>query len=201
MNSIHIQENKTINSFSILFFLLTFCLVHSLSAVSNFFYLSIFCHSSPILSRSLLMQSPIAVSIFLASISPPLSGHQLSANFSSPIFLHDQPMYSSTIFLRTFLHFILHSHFIHFPQPIANPGQSTTGVVSLQVAMRSCSVCGASRRLFPCTLYTRHSASAPSSRPSSPGHSSASSQTTTTASMTSTTPASPRTCPILPRMT
>ena len=81
-----------------MFFLLTFCLLLSLSAVSNSFYLSIFFHSSPTISRSLLMQSLIAISIFLASISPPLSGH-LSVSllsfhpfsFISSLNSHDYP--------------------------------------------------------------------------------------------------------------
>ena len=94
------------HSFSIVYFLLlTFCLLRSLSAVSNSFYLS-FLYSSPSISRPLL--------IFLAFISPPLPGHLLSASFSSPIFLHDdQPMYSSPFCLRTFLQSSFHSHFIH----------------------------------------------------------------------------------------
>ena len=85
-------------SFSIVIFLpLTFLLLRSLSAVSNSLYLSVF-YSSSILSRSLLMQSSIAISVFLASISPPLSGHLLSLPvFHLPFFLHDQPMYSSPI--------------------------------------------------------------------------------------------------------
>ena len=94
------------------FRLLTFCLLRSLSAFSNSFYLSFFSLLPLFLGH--LMQSPIAILIFLTSISPPFSGHLLSAIFSSSIFLHDQPLYSSPIYLRTFLHSNLHSHFIHF---------------------------------------------------------------------------------------
>ena len=114
MISIHIQVNKTMNLFSnVLFLPLTFCLQRSLSAVSNSFYLSFF-RSSPTLSRSLLMQSPIPISVFLASISPPLYGHSSLPVFYLPYFAHDQPMQPSPIFLRTFLHSNFHSHFINF---------------------------------------------------------------------------------------
>ena len=44
------------------------------------------------------MQSPIAISVLLVSISPPLSGHLLSLPiFHLPFCLHDQPMYSPPI--------------------------------------------------------------------------------------------------------
>ena len=72
---------------------------------------------SPTLSRLLLMQSAIAISVFLASISPPLSGHRsaLLASFLSPIFFQmTSPCTSHQFLLRIFLHSKLHSHFIHF---------------------------------------------------------------------------------------
>ena len=110
----NIQENISMISFSIVFFLpFTFLLLRSLSAVSSSFFLSFF-HSYPTLSRSLLIQSLIAISVYLASIYPTLSGHLLSASFSSPNCLHDQPIYSHQFLLRTFLHTNLHPHLIHF---------------------------------------------------------------------------------------
>ena len=59
---------------------------------------------------SLLMESHIAISVLLASISPPLSGRLLSVSFSSHMF-STRPVY---IHLTTFLYSYLHSHFIHF---------------------------------------------------------------------------------------
>ena len=70
-----------------------------------------FPYSSPSLSRSLLMQSHITISVYLACISPQLSRHQLSLSvFSSPI-LSIQP--SHVLLTNFFVNSNLHSHFIH----------------------------------------------------------------------------------------
>ena len=73
-------------------------------------------HFSPTLSMSLLMQSPIAISVFLAFISPPLSVHLLSASFYLPFFYMTRSCRPTPhqFLLRTLLHSNLHSHFIIF---------------------------------------------------------------------------------------
>ncbi len=95
------HDDLAMISFSIVFFLpLTFLSLHSLSAISNSFYLLLFFHSCPTLSKSLLMQFPGAISVILASSSLQLSEHLLSLPvFHLPFFPHAQPMYSSNFFL------------------------------------------------------------------------------------------------------
>ena len=91
--------------------------IYFLSAVSNFFnLLLLFIQSSPTLFRALLVQSPIAISVTLASISPPLSG------LSSFIFIsHSTSTYSRQFLLKTFLHSSLHSHFINYSLTSSSP--------------------------------------------------------------------------------
>ena len=58
----------------------------------------------------------IAISVFLASISPPLSRHLLSLPvFSSALYFYmTSPCTPNQFLLRTSFHSNLHSHFIHF---------------------------------------------------------------------------------------
>ena len=99
-------------SFSIVFFHpLNFLSLRSMSTVSNSFYLSFF-HSSPSLSRSLIMQSP---SQFRSSFHSTFWASALFASFSSPIYFHmTNPCTAHQLLLRTFLHSHFHSHFIKF---------------------------------------------------------------------------------------
>ena len=95
-----VRDELAMISFPIAFFLLSsFLLLCSLSAVSKFLLCVYhFPHSSATISRSLLIQSLITISVFLASISPPLSGHLFSLSiFHLPFFPNDQPMNSSPI--------------------------------------------------------------------------------------------------------
>ena len=108
-----IRDELTMFPFSIVFFLpLNFLLIGSLSAVSNSFYN--LPHSSPTISRSLLMHYPIKISVFPASISSPLSGHLLSLSvLLSPIFSQmTSPCTPHQFLLKTFLHSNLHFQFI-----------------------------------------------------------------------------------------
>ena len=103
------------NSLSIVFFLpLIFLLLRSLSAVPNSFYFFV-SHSSPTLSRSLLMQPP---SQFRSS-SPLFPLHYLGICslcqfFISQLFYMTSSCALHQFLLRTFLHSNLHSHLIHF---------------------------------------------------------------------------------------
>ena len=101
--------------FAIVFFLpLTFLLLRFLSAVSNSSTNHIF-HSFPALSRLLLMQSPIAISVVIAFISPSTFwASALFASFLSPNFHMTSPCTHHQFLLRTVLHSNLHSHLIHF---------------------------------------------------------------------------------------
>ena len=101
-------------SFSVVFFLpLTFLLLHLLSAVCNSFYLS-FLYSSPTLSTS-LNAIPIAMSVFLASISSPRSGNLLLlAIFHVPFSSTWPAQPDHQLILITFLHSYLHSKFVDF---------------------------------------------------------------------------------------
>ena len=63
----------------------------------NSFYLLLFFSILLPLFLCHLMQSPIVISVFLASSSPPLSGHLLSASFSSPISSLNFPSLDPTI--------------------------------------------------------------------------------------------------------
>ena len=81
----------------------------------RFFLSNIFLHFSPTHSRSLLMQPPIAISVFLpASISSLISGYLVSL----PVFVSHFYMANSytpdQFLLRTFLYSNIHSHFITF---------------------------------------------------------------------------------------
>ena len=67
MNAIHIQENKTTNYFSIVFFSHFAYYVLSQQSPIPFICLPIFFHSSPTLSRLHLMQTLIAISIVAVS--------------------------------------------------------------------------------------------------------------------------------------
>ena len=102
-------------SFSIVFFLpLTFLLLRCLSAVSNssIYVFSFFSHSFYVT----FIVIPIAISVFFASISHPLSGHLLSLPVYHLPFVFDMtsPYTPHQFLLRIFLQFNLHSPLIHF---------------------------------------------------------------------------------------
>ena len=101
------------NCFSIFFFLpLTFS-YYVLSQPSPISFLYSFLQSSPALSRSVLMQSPIAMSVFLVSM-PTFWASALCQFFISHFIYMTNLCTPHQLFLRTFLHSNLHSHFIHF---------------------------------------------------------------------------------------
>ena len=87
-------------SFSSVFYLLTFLSLRSLLTVSNSLILSVpvVLHSPPTLSRSLLKQSSMAFSVFLAAFSPRLSCHLTSfPMFHLPFFPHDRSISTSSL--------------------------------------------------------------------------------------------------------
>ena len=78
-------ELTTITLFIVFFLPVTFLSLRCLSAVFNSFYL-LLCF--PFVSQSFKVTFSaisIATFVFLISCSPPLSGHLLSASFSSPV--------------------------------------------------------------------------------------------------------------------
>ena len=85
------------------------CQQFPIPSIYNFF------HSSPTLSRSLLMQSSITISVFLAFISTLFSGYLFALPVFLIPFLHMTNSCTPYQFLlRTFLHSNLYSHFIIF---------------------------------------------------------------------------------------
>ena len=98
----------TMTSFSIVFFFLS---LFSDSGLQFLLFISF--HSSPTLYRSLLIQSPISISVFLATISPPLSEHLLSLPvFHLQFFPHmTTPCIRHQFLLITFLHSYLLSFY------------------------------------------------------------------------------------------
>ncbi len=109
LGSTVVRDELTLISFSIIVFLLllTLLFLRSLSVVSNSFYR--FPNFSHTISRSLLMQPPIKISVFLASHFPSNFWASLCKFFISHLF----QMTSQCILHHFLLKKFLHSQFIH----------------------------------------------------------------------------------------
>ena len=112
MNGIHIQENKTMNSLSIVFssshfFLTTFSQQSPIPSIYHFFFsFSFYVTFNALMHRNFGLPRPHF---------PSLSGHLLSASFSSLIvFYMTSPCTHHQCPLRYFARSYLHFHFIHF---------------------------------------------------------------------------------------